>query len=60
LGVSPEAKFVSNFRERSWPSGWKIPKGTIIIFVGTGEKYILPGQESKPPKSLGEVLQMND
>jgi hypothetical protein len=59
LGKSPEAKFTSDFRERSWPHGWKIPNGTVVIFSGMYEKYILPGQESKPPKSLSEVFANN-
>jgi hypothetical protein len=59
LDVSPEAKFTSDFRESRWPSGWKIPKGTAMIFSGVYEKYILSGQESKPPKSITEVFANN-
>jgi len=59
LGKSPEAKFTSDLRERGWPHGWKIPSGTVMIFSGMDEKYILPGQESKPPKSLSEVFANN-
>jgi hypothetical protein len=56
LGKSPEAKFTSDLRERGWPRGWKIPKGTILLFGANGEEYILPGQESKPCKSLTELF----
>lgn len=56
VGASPEAKFTSDFRESRWPRGWKIPKGTVMIFVGINEKYILPGHESQSPKSIEQVL----
>jgi hypothetical protein len=58
LGISPEAKFTKTFKlnDRDWFFGPKIPKGTILRFGANGEEYILPGQESKPCKSLSELL----
>jgi len=58
LGISPEAKFTKGFKlnDRDWFYGPKIPKGTILRFGANGEEYILPGQESKPCKSLSELL----
>jgi hypothetical protein len=56
LNETPEAELTQNLREHSWPSNWKLPKGTTIILVGYDAKYFLPGQESKPPKSLSEVF----
>lgn len=58
LGISPEAKFTKSFKlnDRDWFYGPKIPKGTILRFGVDGEEYILPGQESKPCKSLSELL----
>jgi hypothetical protein len=58
LGISPEAKFTKGFmlNDRDWFYGPKIPKDTILRFGANGEEYILPGQESKPCKSLSELL----
>ena len=58
LGTAPEAKFTSSFRldDRSWFGGVKIPKDTILRYRTNGEEYMLPGQESKPCKSLSELL----
>jgi hypothetical protein len=61
LGVSPEARFTKAFK-LSRDDGFfspKIPKGTIMRFSNDDEEfeeYILPGQESKPYKSLSELL----
>jgi hypothetical protein len=59
MDESSEAKLTRDLREHGWHSNWKLPKGTIIRFGTNGvEGYILPGQESNPPKSLVEVLQI--
>jgi hypothetical protein len=62
LGVSPEAKFTKGFKlnDRDWFYGPKIPKGTIMRFSNNDEEfvveYVLLGQESKPCKSLSELI----
>jgi hypothetical protein len=58
LGVSPEAQFTKDFKldNRFWFRGQIIPKGTILRLGTNGVEYILPGQESSPCKSLGELL----
>ncbi len=61
LGISPEAKFTKSFRlnDRDWFYGPKIPNGTVLRFSTNANEfveYVLPGQESKPCKSLNELL----
>ncbi len=57
LGISPEALLTSDFRDKRWPRGWRLPKGTIIRFgTNSSEEYVLPGQESNPRKSAHEAL----
>jgi hypothetical protein len=60
LGISPEARFTKAFKlsDQSGFFGPKIPKGTVMRFSTNTEdvEYVLPGQESKPFKSLGELL----
>jgi hypothetical protein len=57
LGIRPEAKLTSSFRDKHWCRDWQLPKGTIIR-LGTNSpiEFILPGQESQPPKSIEQVL----
>jgi hypothetical protein len=58
LGISPEAKFTKDFKlnDRDWFNVPQIPKDTILRFGTNGAEYVLPGQKSKPYKSLSEVL----
>jgi hypothetical protein len=61
LGISPEARFTKAFKlnDRGGFFSPKIPKGTIMRFSNDDEElveYVLPGQESKPFKSLSELL----
>ena len=63
LGVEPEARFTKAFKlsDHSGFFGDKIPKGTVMRFAPDNDanffvEYILPGQESKPYKSLSELL----
>jgi hypothetical protein len=58
LGKSPEARFTANFKlsKDAWPWGPKIPKGTVMRFGRDEVEFILPGQESKPCRSLDELL----
>lgn len=67
LGVLPEAHFSKAFklsRDRSFIGGLfspRIPKGTVMRFstntnAAESVEYFLPGQESQPGKSLGELL----
>jgi hypothetical protein len=61
LGVDPEVKFTKAFKlsDHSGFFGPKIPKGTVMRFSTNADgfvEYVLPGQESKPCKSLGELL----
>jgi hypothetical protein len=67
FGVDPEVRFSKAFklsRDKSFIGGLfspRIPKGTVMRFstntnLGDIVEYILPGQESKPGKSLGELL----
>lgn len=64
LGIDPEVRFSKAFKlsdQNYWFFGSKIPKGTVMRFTTATNapdifEYILPGQESKPCKSLGELL----
>ena len=61
LGMSPEVKFTKAFKlsDRSGFFGPRIPKGTVMRFSTNADgfvEYILPGQESKPCKSLTDLL----
>ncbi len=61
LGLDPEIKFTKAFKlsDHSGFFGPKIPKGTVMRFSTNAEdvvEYVLPGQESKPCKSLSELL----
>jgi hypothetical protein len=59
-GISPEARFTKAFKlsDQSGFFGPKIPKGTVMRFSTNTEdvEYVLPGQESKPFKSLSELV----
>jgi hypothetical protein len=61
LGFAPEVKFTKAFK-LSDHSGFfspKIPQGTVMRFSTNADdfvEYVLPGQESKPCKSLSELL----
>ena len=59
LNESPKAQLTKDLRESGWPSDWKIPKGTVMVLDGMHEKYIFPGHESEPPKSLAEIFTTN-
>jgi hypothetical protein len=61
LGFAPEVKFAKAFKlsDHSGFFGPKIPKGTVMRFSTNADdivEYVLPGQESKPCKSLSELL----
>jgi len=61
LGFAPEVRFTKAFKlsDHSGFFGPKIPKGTVMRFSTNADdfvEYVLPGQESKPCKSLSELL----
>lgn len=61
LGFDPEVKFTKAFKlsDHSGFFGPKIPKGAVMRFSTNADdivEYVLPGQESKPCKSLSELL----